>query len=135
MTRTCALFAIALLSACAAQEPTVTQDPRQAVQDFIEVQELAETESIQTSSRDQWDKIDQNFVLYEANKKVFLIEFARRCRELDEYPVVADIRKGGRAMHAGFDTLRGCRIARIFPLTEEDAAELRAIGESPGSRN
>jgi hypothetical protein len=123
------------LCACAAQDPVVTQDPKQAVLDLIEVQELVETDQIKTSNKDHWDQIDQNFLLYEANKKVYLIEFARRCYELDEYPVVADIRKGGNAMHAGFDTLRGCRIARIFALTEGEAAELKAIGESPGSRN
>jgi hypothetical protein len=135
MNRTLALFVLALLSACAAQDRAVTQDTKQAVIDFIEVRELAETDKIRISSRDKWDKIDQNFLLYEAKKEVFLIEFARRCHELDEYPVIPDERKTGSSMHAGFDTLRGCRIAKIFPLSEGEIAELKAIGESPGSRN
>lgn len=139
MNRTCALLTttvtIALLSACASQDRAATQDTKQAVRDFIEVRELAETDNIRTSSRDRWDEIDQNFLLYEAKKGVFLIEFVRRCHELDEYPVVADERKSGNTMSAGFDTLRGCRIAKIYPLAAGEAAELRAIGESPGSRN
>lgn len=135
MTRTYALFAIVLLSACASQDPAVTQDTKQAVRDFIEVRELAETDKIRTSGRDKWHDIDQNFLVYEANKEAFLIEFIRRCRELDEYPVVPDVRKSGNAIYAGFDTLRGCRIAKIYPLTEGEVAELKFIGESPGSRN
>ena len=135
MNKTIALFAIALLSACASQERATTQDTEQAVRDFIDVRELAETDDMRTSNRDRWDAIDQNFIIYEANKEVYLIEYVRRCHELDEFPVVPDARQSGNLVRARFDTLRGCRIAKMFPLTEGEVAELKAIGESPGSRN
>ncbi len=135
MNNTSVFLATMLLTACAAQERATTQDIEQAVRDFIEVQELAETDRIRTASKDHWDEIDQNFLLYETSKETYLIEFIRRCYELDEYPIVPDVRKSGRDIYAGFDTLRGCRIAKIFPLTEGEAAELASIGESPGSRN
>jgi hypothetical protein len=135
MNKTIALFAIALLSACASQERATTQDTEQAVRDFIDVRELAETDDMRTSNRDRWDAIDQNFIIYEANKETYLIEFVRRCHELDEFPVVPDSRQSGNLVRARFDTLRGCRIAKMFPLTEGEVAELKAIGESPGSRN
>lgn len=135
MNKSSALYAITLLSACAAQEPATTQDTRQAVRDFIEVRELAETDTVRTSGRDEFDAIDQNFVIYEASKQAYLIEFVRRCYELDEYPILPDARDSANTMNAGFDTLRGCRIAKIFPLTEGEVEELRSIGESPGSRN
>jgi hypothetical protein len=135
MNKTIALFAVALLSACASQERATTQDTEQAVRDFIDVRELAETDDMRTSNRDRWDAIDQNFIIYEANKETYLIEFVRRCHELDELPVVPDSRHSGNLVRARFDTLRGCRIAKMFPLTEGEVAELKAIGESPGSRN
>jgi len=30
---------------------------------------------------------------------------------------------------------RGCLVDKIFALTEADVAELKSLGESPGSRN
>ena len=90
---------------------------------------------IRTANNDHWEEIDENFIIYTARRSAFLIEFMRRCHELNEHPVVADKRDSGNVVRARFDTLRGCHIARIFPLTEDEVAELSAIGESPGSRN
>jgi hypothetical protein len=129
------LILLAALAACAAQEETVTQDAEQAIRDFIAVHQLAETEQVRTANDDSWTEIDKKFVLYEARNEVFLFEFSRRCHELDELPVVPDTRHSGNAVRARFDTLRGCRIARIFLLTEGEVAELSNIGASPGSRN
>jgi hypothetical protein len=126
---------LATLTACATQEDATTQDIEQAVRDFIAVRELVEAREIRTSNNDHWEEIDQNFIIYEARRDVFLIEFMRRCHELNEYPVVADERKSGNVLRSRFDTLRGCNIASIYPLTEGEVAELSAIGESPGSRN
>ena len=135
MNKISTAFVITLLSACAAQEESITQDTEQAVRDFIAVRQLAETDKMRTTNNDHWEEIDQNFIIYSARRDVFLVEFARRCHELDEYPVVPDVRGSGNTVRARFDTIRGCRIARIFPLTEDEVAELTNIGESPGSRN
>ena len=135
MNKNIALFAVALLTACAAQERATTQDTEQAVRDYIDVRELAEVDQMRTSNRDHWQKIDQNFIIYEARREFYLLEFVHRCPELDQYPVVPDVRKSGNTVRARFDTVRGCHIAKLFPLTEGDVAELKAIGESPGSRN
>lgn len=134
--KACALFiALATLTACAAHEESTTQDTEQAVRDFIEVRQLAEADEMRTANDDHWADIDQNFIIYKARREAFLVEFARRCHELNEYPVVADVRRSANLLLARFDTLRGCRIARLYPLTEGEVAELEAIGESPGSRN
>ena len=87
MNKANALFALMLLSACVTQEELDTQDVEQAVRDFVEVRELPEANDMRTSNSDSWDQIDQNFILYEARKKFYLIEFTRRCYELDQYPV------------------------------------------------
>jgi hypothetical protein len=129
------IIIIMMLSACASQDEATTKDTEQAVRDFIKVRELAEAEQMRTSSNDRWDEIDANFVIYETRREVFLLEFTRACHELDETRVVADQRNFGNTVRAKFDTLRGCRIAKLYPLTEDEVAELEAIGESPGSRN
>lgn len=134
MNKTSIAFVVALLSACAAQDEA-TQDEEQAVRDFIAVRQLAETDRMRTGNDDHWQEIDQNFIIYETHRETFLVEFVRRCYELNEYPVVPDQRRDGNNVYARFDTIRGCRIAKLFPLTEGEAEELEALGESPGSRN
>ena len=129
------LLAAALLAACAIDENKVSQDTKQAVIDFIEIRELPKTNSVRTANRDSWDELDKNFVIYNTSKQSYLLQFLYRCWELDRYPVVPDVRGNPNEMRAGFDTLRGCRIEKIYPLTEGEADELRSIGESPGSRN
>lgn len=126
---------LVLMTGCASQEDALTYDTEQAVRDFIAVRQLETADRIRTNNDDQWQDIDQNFVLYLKRREAFLFEFTRRCHELNEYPVVPDKRDSSNTIRARFDTLRGCRIANIYPLTEDEVAELRDIGESPGSRN
>lgn len=135
MNRLPLLITLIFLGACATQEDGLTYDTEQAVRDFIEVRELETTDKVRTNNDDQWQDIDQNFVLYLKRRKAYLFEFARRCHELNEYPVVPDKRDSGNTIRAKFDTLRGCRIDKMYPLTEDEVEELRNIGESPGSRN
>lgn len=135
MNKLMLLLAPILLTACATQEDAITRDTEQAVRDFIEVRQLEKTDKVRTSNDDQWQDIDQNFVLYLKRREAYLFEFTRRCHELNEYPVVPDRRDGSNTIRAKFDTLRGCRIESMYPLTEDEVEELRNIGESPGSRN
>ncbi len=135
MNKLLPLIALMFLSACATQDELVTQDVEQAVRDFIEVRELPEAQQMRTSNSDSWDQLDQNFILYEARNQFYLVEFIRRCYELDQYPIVPDERRNANTVNARFDTIRGCRIDKLFPLQEGEVEELKAIGESPGSRN
>jgi hypothetical protein len=60
----------------------------------------------------------------------------RRCHELkDNTRITPDKRWDTNIVRAKFDTIRGCRIAAIYALDEAEAAELKNIGEAPGSRN
>jgi len=128
-----------LLAACAAQDPEEqksTQDTTQAVRDFIDLRKLEELDSLRSGSSDSWNEIDQYFVIYEGRRDKYLVEFSRRCYELDDDTrIVADKRWESSTIRSRFDTLRGCRIGKIYALTEAEAAELENIGESPGSRN
>jgi len=139
MKGTALLIATALLAACAAQDPAEEQstlDKAQAVRDFIEVRQLQDVSRLSTSQIDHWRQLDQYFVLYEGRRQSHLVEFVRRCWELDDNSrIVPDVRRGGSFIYARSDTIRGCRIKKIYALTEDDVAELDNIGEAVGSRN
>lgn len=129
------LIAMLVLAACASQEEVITKDVEQAVRDFIDVRELQSVTEIPNANQDSWEAIDQNFILYKTRKQTYLVEFVRRCRELDQHPVVPDVRTTPNKIYTRFETIRGCRIANAFALSEGELAEIEAIGESPGSRN
>lgn len=127
--------AVILLSACAAERDIRTQDKEQAVRDYVAVRRLEEVDKLRSGSADRWEEIEARFVIYETRKDTFLIEFSRACYELSGSTVVADLRREKNTIRARFDTLRGCRIDKIFALNEADVAELKSLGEVPGSRN
>jgi len=133
------VWAAVLLTACAPQdeaEELSTQDMAQAVRDYIEVRGLQETDRISTSSRDHWTALEDRFLLYEGRRETHLIEFNRRCWELDDNTrIVADERRDTNFIRSRFDTIRGCRIHRIYALRDDEVAELESIGEAVGSRN
>ena len=133
------IFVAVLLTGCAAQDEkddASTQDVGQAVRDFIELRQLEEVDSMRSDTRDSWSEIDETFILYKARRDTYLVEFSRRCWELrDNTRITPDKRWDPNLVRARFDTIRGCRIAKIFALTEAEIAELENIGEAPGSRN
>jgi hypothetical protein len=135
MSKQLAAIMAMLLSACAAQEEAATQDEEQAVRDYILVRGLPEVKDIRSSNYDRWDDIDPHFIIYETRRESYLVEFVRACYELYDSHVVADRRRDLNRINARFDTIRGCRIEKIFALTEADMTELKTLGESPGSRN
>lgn len=125
-----------ILTACAAQQPSEVDEEEQAVIDFIEIRGLAEVDKIRANDSSGWDKITRKFIIFNARRDRFLMQFARDCRELDDNTnIVADVRHDPNMINARFDTLRGCRIDKIYALNEAEAAELLQIGEAPGSRN
>lgn len=132
-------LAIVLLGACAGHEETASDDTPStvsAVQDFIAVRGLEEVKKIPTSGQDRYQAIENEFLIYTGRRGIYLLEFTRRCYELDDQSrIVADERWNAKYMYSRVDTIRGCRIARMFALTEAEADELANIGDAPGSRN
>ncbi|MDH3552738.1 MAG: DUF6491 family protein [Gammaproteobacteria bacterium] len=133
------IVATATLAACAAQDTTrqdAVDEAVQAVRDLIEVRGLREVDKMASSLRDSWTSIESHFLIYKGRRESFLVEFSRRCYELeDDTRIIADERWDSSSIRARFDTIRGCRIHKLYALSEEDLAELQNIGESPGSRN
>ncbi len=128
------LWALAALGAC-----TSTPKPRidtQAVRDYVEVGELEGVDYIRTYNRDSLEYLTDHFVLYEARTREYLVEFRRPCRDFGDHRAVApDHRYDHNRLKANEDTIRGCRIARIYPLTKAQAEELRNLGRVPGAGN
>jgi hypothetical protein len=133
------LLMLALLAGCAGQEENEkpsTQDITQAVIDFIEVRNLEPLESLKSGTNDSWRAIGDSFVIYKGRRDEYLVQFVRRCYELkDNSRITPDKRWDSNIVRAKFDTIRGCRIAAIYALDEAEVAELKNIGEAPGSRN
>lgn len=124
------------LAACAGQPSEEVLAKDQAVRDFIAVRQLAETDKIRVADRDGWTEITARYLIYYSRRDAYLFEFFRPCYELqDNTRIVADVRNEPNMIRSRFDTLRGCRIDRIYPLTEAEVAELKDIGETPGERN
>ena len=130
------LTIVVTLAGCAGQPSEEALARDQAVSDFIAVRGLQETDRIRVSDNDGWSEITISYIVYRSRRNAYLFEFYRPCYELrDNTRIVADFRSEPNVIRARFDTLRGCRIDRIYPLTEAEAAELADIGESPGERN
>lgn len=128
-----------LLAACASQDEQAedsTQDVHQAVRDFIELRELEELDSMRSGTNDSWQLLNDRFIIYNGRRETYLVEFSQRCHELfDNTRIVPDKRWDRNTVRAKFDTIRGCRIGKIYGLDEAEVAELKNIGEAPGSRN
>lgn len=131
------VIAAMLLAACAGQEERAqSRQDVQAVRDFIELRDLEELDKLRTSSGDSWTSIESQFLIYKGRRDTYLVAFNRRCFEMeDNTRIVADERRDAKYIHARYDTIRGCRIHRIYALTEAEAVELKNLGEAPGSRN
>jgi len=106
------------------------------VTDFIEVRELESLDSLRSGKNDGWYVISDKFLVYKGRRDEYLVEFLYRCHEInDNTRITPDKRWDTNSLRARFDTIRGCRIANIYALDEAEAAELKNIGEAPGSRN
>lgn len=119
-----------LLVACA----TTGQEERiSAVKDFIEVNELEKADSIRTFDRLDQHVLNERFVIVSTRKEQYLLEYPYPCRD---DPVTRlpkpDIRRDARTIYAGSDTFRGCQIRALYAISEDQAEELKNMGEAPG---
>lgn len=132
------MIAAAILAACSSQDTSKEHGPgaAEAVRDFVKVRGLEEVDRMPTTTQDGWTSIDNEFLIYRGRRDTYLVEFNRRCNDLDDSTrIIADERWDSNNIRARFDTIRGCRIDKIYGLTEAEVAELENIGDAPGSRN
>lgn len=129
MYRTLPALMGALLVACASQTgPTVSD----AVGDFIVVSELQEKDTLKTRDQYSYKYLSERYIILKTRGENYLVQFNRRCRELNEPYVTPDVRFDSNTLRAGFDTIRGCRIDKMFAVDEAQAEELIYLGTAPG---
>lgn len=122
---------LALLGGCATSSDQHITD---AVADFVQVAQLTPEDSIRTRRGYNYSVISERYVILKAYKDYYLVEFVRDCRELYETRVPPDYRYDANTLRARFDTIRGCRIARLYALEEWQAEELKNLGDAPGDQ-
>ena len=128
------LAPMALVAACAGT-PEVPADT-QAVSDYVAVGELREVDRVRTHGSDTWTPVTPRYAMYRGRDGYFLLAFTRPCREMtDNTTITPDRRYDYNAMRRGIDTLRGCRIDRMYPLTEAQALEIEALARTTSRGN
>jgi KaiC/GvpD/RAD55 family RecA-like ATPase len=107
----------------------------EAVVDYIYANELKEVDQFRYFQQFTYTYVSDQYVTIPTNAGDYLIEFATECPELrrDRFtPDMADVRDDNRTLRARFDTIRGCRIGKIYEISAEQRAELSDLGDAPG---
>jgi hypothetical protein len=129
MKQLATVILLALFGGCAtSSEPEITG----AVSDYIKAAELEEQDSIRTLGKYSYHIISQRYVTLETQRANYLVEFVRRCHELMQSEVTPDLRYEKNILRSRFDTIRGCRIGRIYAIDKGQAEELKDLGDPPG---
>lgn len=127
LVRFVAALLLAMLAACAAEPETRTDD---AMADFIGVSELEEASKATMRQQFALTEITDRYVVLKAHKDHYLVEFRHRCYARDGGEITPDIRRERNVLRPGVDTIRGCRIGRIFVIDEAQAQELQQLGKT-----
>ena len=122
--RITAVFVAALFSGCAAQPDSTEND---VFSDFIAVAELEPLDTARFQDQFSTQALTDEYALLQAREDRYLVKFLYRCHELykDRFP--ADVRRDRNALRAGVDTIRGCRIDKIFSVDKAQAEELKLL--------
>lgn len=132
MKKLMSVLMMLLLAACASQPDTSTTD---AVDDFIVVSELEELDSARMREQFHHTYLSERYIILRTRKANYLVRFRKRCRELNERDVTPDVRFERNTLHAGFDTIRGCRIDRMYAIDKGQVEELVHLGKAPGEED
>jgi hypothetical protein len=128
------LSVLAVLGACAS-EPLYTVPADRTVSDYVVANQLDDVGHLRKGNHDSWQYLNNRYVIYRGRDD-FLVEFRQGCDGLtDSSWVPADYIHDHRNLRAGEDTIRGCIVETIFPITNDQRMELRNLGETPGQRN
>ena len=127
--------AMLMLGACASTaEEADKDDDVSAVRDFIEVSGLGKVNSIRTVGQLGQTVLNDHYVIVTTRREQYLLEYAQRCRIYNDEKSRTDVRGDPRHLYAKADTVRGCRIGALYPISKEQAEELETLGHAPGER-
>ncbi len=125
----------ALLAVAACSSTTQRPQEIEAVRDYVVAAELQEVTEIRLREQMSYTYVNDRFVTIPTRRGDYLVEFQRDCWELrrnDFTPEMVDVRDNPNVLRARFDTLRGCRIGKMYEITAEQRVELTALGDAPG---
>jgi len=123
---------ITLLAGCAAQSEPRADD---AIEDFVALSGMEEIDSIKTREQFRISELSEHserYIFLRTRKDLYLVKFNRRCHELDDVEITPDIRFDSGTLRPHFDTIRGCRIEKIYAIDEAEARELEMLAMAPG---
>jgi len=128
------LLLVASILGCTstAQEEESVLKRNDAVDDYIRVAELPETDAIRKRGELHHTAVTEKYIILSDRKNSYLVVFRQRCRELHDLDVTPDIRHDMNTVRARFDTYRGCRIEAFYEITEGQAQELVGLGDKSG---
>ena len=125
----------ALLAVAACSSTTQRPQEIEAVRDYIVAAELEEITEIRMRGQLSYTYVNDRFVTIDTRRGDYLLELNRDCWELrrnDFTPEMVDVRDNPNVLRARFDTIRGCRISKMYEITAEQREELTALGDAPG---
>ena len=127
------LSTMLFITACS----STTMQPQEieAVRDYVVANELEEVAEIRLREQMSYTYVNDRFVTIPTRQGDYLVEFTRDCWELrrNEFtPEMVDQRDNQNILRARFDTIRGCRIGKMYEVTEAQREELSALGDAPG---
>ncbi len=125
--------ALLIIATCS----STTQRPQEieAVRDYVVAAELEEVAEIRMRGQLSYTYVNDRFVTIDTRRGDYLLEFIRDCWELrrnDFTPEMVDVRDNPNVLRSRFDTIRGCRIGKMYEITAEQREELTALGDAPG---
>ena len=130
-----AIFSVVTVLGACASEPLYTVPVDESVADYIVAAQLDDIALIRKGNHDSWQYVNDHYIIFRGRNN-FLVEFTHNCSGLtDSGWVPADYIHDHRNLRAGEDTIRGCIIDKIYPITNDQRIELRHLGEAPGQRN
>lgn len=128
---TIALAPIALAACATVYDPQEVE----AVRDYIAAADLQEVEEIRFFSQFSYRYVNDHYVTVPTRRGDYLVEFAKRCPELRRTEFteeMVDRRESSKYIRARFDTIRGCRIGKIYEVSDMQRRELHDLGDAPG---
>jgi hypothetical protein len=126
------LFSIPLVLTACASEPLTRPPVNELVADYVTTAQLDEVNLIRKGNSDSWQYLNDRYVIYRGRND-FLVEFRVDCADLtDNSWIPADYIHDHRNLRAGEDTIRGCIVDRIYPISNDQRIELRNLNEAPG---
>jgi hypothetical protein len=120
----------------AACSSTTTQPQEiEAVRDYVVANELEEVSQIRLREQMSYTYVNDRYVTIPTRRGDYLVEFSRDCWELrrnDFTAEMVDVRDNNNVIRARFDTIRGCRIGKMYEISKAQREELTALGDAPG---